>query len=314
MAFFLRTNGILLLAPLLIGLYQRRGGWLEDRWKKVATPLLVFAALTLLQALVFPGGQVSYFSHFSMLSPARLLDNLIYYLQLPSWSFDQIPGGPVIYWVLVVFALVSLCANLDRDAALFAYGLLTMLMFIAWPERQGLRFIFPVLPLFFIAAVDGMGQVAGRLKQAWQPKARGVVMGFWGLIMVVSLGISVSSAFQVMASGRQINGPFDVYSKEMFVFLNANTPAEAVMIFVRPRALRLFVDRDAFMTENCADLVKGDYLVLHLKMEDNGQIHPDQAGSCNPSVRQDSHVCHHGANPYRLHAQQNPNGAFCRSR
>jgi hypothetical protein len=38
-------------------------------------------------------------------------------------------------------------------------------------------------------------------------------------------------------------------------------------------------------------------------------------GQCGSTRRrQDSHVCHHGANPYRLHAQQNPNGAFCRSR
>ena len=43
---------------------------------------------------------------------------------------------------------------------------------------------------------------------------------------------------------------------------------------------RLFTDRDAFMTESCADLSKGDYLVLHEKMGGNGQIPPEEVEAC----------------------------------
>jgi hypothetical protein len=71
----------------------------------------------------------------------------------------------------------------------------------------------------------------------------------------------------------------------MYAFIREKTPAESVMIFMRPRALRLFTDRDAFMTERCADLVNGNYVILHQKMEDNGQISPEQVTSCNLALK-----------------------------
>ncbi len=65
------------------------------------------------------------------------------------------------------------------------------------------------------------------------------------------------------------------------------TPAESVMLFVRPRALSLFTNRDAFMSDRCVDFSKADFVVIHLKMEAIGQISPQQVTSCNPSVTLD---------------------------
>ncbi len=287
MAFFLRTNGILLLAPLLTCLMISSWPNWQLVLKKACLPVLTFAILVALQVTLFPGGQSSYFSHFSMFSPQRLLDNVLYYLWLPALIFDQIPGGMLLYRFILVFALFSLSQRLRRDAAMHTYGLLTVLLFIVWPERQGLRFIYPVLPFLFIAAFDGMRLAVERLKANWQVRAQGVVGGFWGLLVIVSLGISAFSAYQITAGGREINGPFDLYSKQVYAFIREETPADSIIIFMRPRALRLFTDRDAFMTERCADLVKGTYVIIHQKMEGNGQIPPEQVTSCNPALRLD---------------------------
>ena len=129
-------------------------------------------------------------------------------------------------------------------------------------------------------AVDG-------LKKDLQNFAQSVLRGFLGLVLLVCLGLSALSAYQITVGGREINGPFDLYSKQMYAFVREKTAADSVIIFVRPRALRLFTDRDAFMTENCSDLVKGDYVILHLKMEANGQVSPEQVNSCNPNLRLD---------------------------
>ena len=282
--FFLRTTGILLFAPLAISLLiDCWPGW-QVALKKAVLPLLTFVLLLAVQIALFPGGQESYLSHFSMLTPQRLLDNALYYLWLPSWTFDQIPGGVVLYPILAVFLIVSLFTHLRRDAAMHAYSLLTVLLFIVWPERQGLRFIYPVLPFLFISAFDGMKLASARLKSDWQKPATWVVSGFWGFILIVSLIISTDSAYGNASSGREINGPFDSYSKQMFSFIREKTPADSVIIFMRPRALRLFTDHDSFMTERCADLVKGDYVAIHEKMGNIGQIAPEQVTSCNPSV------------------------------
>jgi hypothetical protein len=285
MAFFLRANGILLLAPFMVQLML--AGWPDWKksLKKAAPALLTFTTLAVLQLVLFPGGQSSYLSHFSLISPQRLLDNFLYYLWLPAWTFDQIPGGAALYPLLAVFVLVSLVKHWRRDAALHTYSLLTILLFIVWPERQGLRFIYPVLPVLFISAYDGMLLVAESLRSAWQARAQGLVRAFWGLLALVCLGISAYSAYQVTSGGREINGPFDPYSYQMYAFIREKTPAESIMIFMRPRALRLFTGRDAFMTERCADLSKGDYVIIHQKMEGNGQVPPEQVESCNPALK-----------------------------
>ena len=284
MAFFLRTNGILLLAPLLVALVNADWPDWAGALRKAVPALLTFALLVISQAVLFPGGQGSYFSHFNMFSPQRLLDNFLFYLWLPASSFDQIPGGAVLYPLLLIFCIYSLARNLRRDAAFHSYSLLTLALFIVWPERQGLRFIYPVLPFFFISAFDGMLLAVDKLKTGWQAGARKVVWGLWGLVLVAGLGLSAVSAYNNTIDGREINGPFDQYSYQMYTFIKEKTPAASVIIFVRPRALRLFTERSSFMTENCADLVKGDYVVIHLKMDGNGQIPPEKVTSCNPVV------------------------------
>ena len=285
MAFFLRANGILLLAPLLISLLITYWPNWRAALSQAAGPLLLFIGLALLQFLLFPGGQSSYFSHFSMFSAHRLLENVNYYLWLPFMTFDQVPGGGILYPLLIIFGCISLYRHGRRDAALHIYSLLTILLFIVWPERQGLRFIYPVLPFLFISGFDGMRLFVESVRKSWQVPAEKMLRGFWWVVVLVFLGISSWSAFQVTAGGREINGPFDQYSKQMYAFIRENTPSESVMIFVRPRALRLFTDRDAFMTDRCSDLLKGDYLILHLKMEANGQISPDKIQSCGPAIK-----------------------------
>ncbi len=284
-AFFLRTNGVLLIVPLLITLLLRY--WPD--WvlflKKSAIPFFSFMGLYILQMLFFPGGQSSYLSHFSLFSLPHLWENFLYYLWLPAWFFNGIPGGFVFYPIILILLIFSLRKHWRRDAGLYIYTILTFLIFIVWPERQGLRFIYPVLPILFILSFDGMFEASNQLDLKWRMPILYVYRVCFCVILLAGLGLSSYASIQNMSAGRAINGPFDSYSQEMYAFIRKNTLPDKVMIFMRPRALRLFTDRDAFLTENCADLIKGDYVILHQKMEDNGQIPPGQILSCKPTLQ-----------------------------
>jgi hypothetical protein len=124
----------------------------------------------------------------------------------------------------------------------------------------------------------------GRLSAAWQKTALGAVRAFWSLLMLASLVFVANSAYINMLSGRDINGPFDLYSKQLYAFIRERTPANSVVIFMRPRALRLFTARDAFMTERCEDMSKADYIAIHEKAGNSGQIPLDQVTTCNPQL------------------------------
>lgn len=291
-ASFVRTNGILLLIPLalmqLIQLWPQRldKASLFPALKSASIPYLTFGVLFVAQALIFPNGQDSYLSHFSMFSLQGLWDNFLYYLWLPSWTFREIPLGAALYPLLLVFVVISAVHTLrarwrrSRDLPIHAFSLATVAVFILWPERQGLRFIYPILPFLLLFAFDGMKLAAARLQAGWRKPAGRVLTGFWLLLIVVSFGVSFSYARDNLSADRAINGPFDPVSAQMFAFLREKTPSQSVVIFFKPRALRLFTDRNAFMTDRCADLPKGDYLALSEKAGDNGQIAPEAISSC----------------------------------
>ena len=95
LASFFRSNGILLLAPLAILILIEDGRNWRASLGKFLPPLLTLSALYAAQSLIFPNGQGSYFSHFSLFTPQRLLDNILYYLWLPSSLFDRMSSGRV---------------------------------------------------------------------------------------------------------------------------------------------------------------------------------------------------------------------------
>lgn len=280
-ASFIRTNGILLLIPLALGQFLQLRAEHRLQWIPTLAPYLTFGILYATQMLIFPNGQDSYLSHFSMFSLQGLWDNFTYYLWLPSWLFKDIPAGETLYPILLIFMFLSIVYHSKRDLPLYAYSLATIALYTLWPERQGLRFIYPILPLMLIFAFDGMKLAAAQLAARWQSVAGWAVRGLWLLVILASLGISAGAAAANLAAERATNGPFDPVSGEMFEFLREKTPPDSVVIFFRPRALHLLTDHDSFMTERCADLPKGDYLVLSEKVGDNGQIPPEEIGKCS---------------------------------
>ena len=104
----------------------------------------------------------------------------------------------------------------------------------------------------------------------------------------LSASVTVAASAQIGASnlrnGRDINGPFDVYSQEMFAFIREETPPDSVVIFFRPRAMRLLGERDSFLSTECARLPMGDYLALSKKADDSLQIPENQIQGCGLSL------------------------------
>lgn len=283
-ASFIRTNGVLLFIPLALGQFLQLRAQRHLSWMPAITPYLTFGILFAAQALIFPNGQDSYLSHFSMFSLSRLWENFVFYLWLPAWLFREIPAGEWLYPVWMIFVVVSIAKHGKRDLPLHAYSLGTVALYILWPERQGLRFIYPILPLMLILAFDGMKLTAASLTAKWQSAAGWALRGLWLVVIVVSLSISAGAAGANLAAERATNGPFDPVSGEMFSFLREKTSPQSIIIFFRPRALRLLTDRDTFMTEHCTDLPKGDYLALSEKVGDNGQIPPEEIGKCKDAT------------------------------
>lgn len=284
LSFFFRTTGIILLAS-----YLAWQGWrfLMDRLHRrdifVNAMVVsgVFLSLWALSSLIFPGGQGSYFRQLAGLTPEILRSNLVNYFYLFVQFFDPNAAAAwtYLYYLLVVFFLLGVWTRRHADQILMVFFMFYFVVMLIWPEWQGIRFIFPLIPLFIYFAFQGMLAVIRKLPEQYLPFGRWLNFLLWGALAGIFLFTSASHAYANLANERRINGPFEAFSIEMYDYVRANTSPDSVIVFFKPRALRLFTDRDAIMSIECDRLLLGDYVILHKNWE-YSQILPGDIENC----------------------------------
>ena len=285
----IRTNGFLLLAVLFLSQFIN---FLRLRQKDSLppiksllsgfTPYAVFLISWLILQLVLPGGGSAYFSQITLSNlPEIIMKNLqVYFLEILPAFFNPIPGARVIFWVLMVLAVIGSISRLKRDAVITLYCILTLGLYFAWPAAQVFRFLIPIFPFFIYFIFTGLAHIFGLHARLHVVAVSVIGCLFIGFFLSSSLPISR----QNLARQRQINGPYDAVSSQVFDFLTTNTPAESVVGFFKPRVLRLETNRDAFTALSCEQVWAIDrqpiYLVTHLKMGGINQIRPNKIDEC----------------------------------
>jgi len=286
-AFFIRTTGILLLGAFLaaelfgaVGNTARRGSFRKIVWNGLIV-VGTFVIVWILYALVFPGGGESYFAQYEGFSPARVFKSISAYFNVLSLFFGEHALWKALYYVLVPFFLIGCWQQRRQDLHFIIFFILWMMVLITWPFWQGPRFIFPLLPVFIYFVFVGLKFIVSKLPATYQQMGYWSLHGVWGVIVVVFLITSGRQAYTNLLNNRSINGPYDSYSREVYDYLKKNTPADSLVVFFKPRAMRLMSDRDSIVSTECDRILKGDYLVLSKKVGKNQQIPPEEIDACN---------------------------------
>ncbi len=282
-AFTLRTNGLLLLAPLAVAQILQFRTWNEARkkWREIVAPYFAFGILIALLYLFLPSGQESHFSHYATLTLGHIWANALFYLRLPAEFFKDIPFGGMFFALAVISFLIGIFSSFRKNLVALTYIVTTLGLYITWPETQGLRFLFPILPLWLLIAAHGWQGLAEKLSARVTPFARWTGLVAAGALIVLSLVGSAQSGISNLRNGREINGPFDPLSSEMFAFIREQTPPDSVIVFFRPRVMRLLTGRDSFLSLECERIPLGDYLAISKKADDNLQIPAEQLATCH---------------------------------
>jgi hypothetical protein len=278
-AFFTRTNGILLFGALALIQFLQ---WRAKRITLISAlvPYAVFALLWAFSAWAFPNGAQSYFDQYNTFTLQILFNQMQSYLWVIA-DFFAFPFGNWLYAALFVFFIAGLVRRREQDAHLILYAALTYFIFVSWPYWQGLRFFFPLIPLFLYFTWQGMAWAVGRLTPRWQ----GAPLVIFGIVTLAALIVSSRMLIANLNSERAINGPFDEYSAGMFAFVREQTPPGSVIAFFKPRTLQLMADRSALVILDCGKVISTDYLILHKKREGLGdQLSLDQVPACSPAL------------------------------
>jgi len=283
-AFFFRTQGLILLGSLLLFqaiqfLRQR-----EQRKKIISDSLLIVAVFSILwgiSTLIFPGGQTSYLALYAGFSLELFFDNIPYYSNIFSQFFSTLPGISFVFGIFVVFFFIGLISRFMEDLLFVIYSFLYLLVLWSWPERQGYRFLFPLLPLFIYFALKGMRTMIQKIGGEQKALLQKTEYAFLSLMVVLLAYNAGNYAYINLRDHREINGPFDPFSMETYAFIKDNTPSDSVIVFFKPRAMRLMTDRDSIALTDCDRIPTGDYLALSKKVGENLQIPPEHIGECN---------------------------------
>jgi hypothetical protein len=149
-AYAVRMNGLLLLGALFTAQWLYLGGW-RGFTKYPAgflTPYLTFGCLAVLLSFLFPGGEESYLSHYSQLSPEVLFKNAVAYLQLPAGLMAGVPLGSLFAVIMGILFMAGSFSNLRKNAACYCMYCYRAVHHLA--RMAGLRFLFPILPLIVL--------------------------------------------------------------------------------------------------------------------------------------------------------------------
>jgi hypothetical protein len=242
---------------------------------------VVFGAFWGISRLFFPGGQTSYLALYGDFSIDMLTGNIVSYSQLFMEFFATAPGQALFFGIFVVLFFIGLVARFKADLFFVLYAALYLIMLWSWPEWQGYRFLFPMLPFFIYFAIQGIRTMIDRIGE--NQKAT-IEKGAYAYLLLIAALFAYNAGWNAYANlrdGREINGPFDPYSIETYDFIKDHTPFDSVIVFFKPRAMRLMTGRDALAITECERILEGDYLVLSKKVGENLQIPPERIDECN---------------------------------
>jgi hypothetical protein len=283
---FLRVTGILLLGSFLIIEFIRLVKNRKDRpivmeiIQGSFTVCFVFILFWIVNTLLFPSGGESYFSQYSeLIETAKRF--AVAYFNVFSLFFGEAQGWKYLYYVVLVFFLVGAWERRKKEPVFLLFFVLWMIIHITYPYWQGARYIFPLLPIFLYFAFQGVRFLINKMPEEHRLIGQGAAYGFWFLIVGLFFVTSSANAYVNLQNNREINGPFDPFSTEVYNYIKEKTPPESVVVFFKPRVMVMMTGHPTIMSTECDRMPKGDYIVLSRKVGENQQITPEDINTCN---------------------------------
>jgi len=277
-AYMIRDIGIILLFTLFF--YQLSQGLFSKRKKWITLfPYFIFLTGFILIKLNSPNisGNLSSYVN-DRISLESLYNNSIYYAELLGHFIFPLKINLHLYIGIVFIILTAIGMYIYREKYVhfIAYSLISLGVYIIWPSQQGLRFLFPILPFLLFFFFECLIIIFKKLHlfKYFTP----VCLFYLALLSIGNIGKALE-----LSKPHPENYALNAASNEMMVFydyIKHNTNKKDLIVFFRPRVLRLFTERKTiFMTSYNGILEsKADYVIeekndpISNKPKNNGKL------------------------------------------
>lgn len=224
-------------------------------------PYFIFAVGIIAISILFPTQAKAHTDFLRTITRQSICRNAIYYAHISKTLFPfSADFSAELYGIFVLFFIYGFCRHLMRHAHLMIcsiYIVCTLAIYILWPFLQGIRFIFPILPLCTIFVGLGIHDAAAALSG----KTR-AAMTIAGLILMISYAKNLPSGSIIYGQKRNKYGAYTDETAAIYKYLREYTKPSDIVIFIKPRVLYLETGRLGFQTEDISRLKEANYLLL----------------------------------------------------
>jgi hypothetical protein len=233
LAYATRTvGGVLMPALVLADLLRTR-----RITRPVLLACLAFGCLAAAQAMLLEGSG-GYLDQFGAAPSVLLANASAYATQMAAFWHNGYskPLAVAVFTAVTLLAFLGYAASVRRHIGTCeVFIILYPLAIFLWPSYQGVRFLYPILPLYLFYALKG-------LEHPWLARRAKLRRA-----TIASLAAAVAVSYAAMATTMEFGplgeGVAKPESVALFDYVRRHTDPDDVVIFVKPRVMSLFAGR-----------------------------------------------------------------------
>lgn len=287
-ASFFRTTGVLLLATLFctqaIVLLQpfwiaRKGQGFSASIKTgiqllrrikardiglLSMPYVVYFVLMSAWHALFPYDGSAYIRLLEKLTPGTIKYHLEYYATLTVDFYKGAPFPLLIYLASLPLLVLGALRRYRTDYPMIAYAAISLILYIVWPDIQGLRFMYPLLPFYISFVLTGLETLSGAATSR-RPALRKTLCALPVVLVALSFLVhsSATARTNLLNDRQSPNDAFTEATHDMFAFIETNTEPDSTIAFFKPRLMHMMTGRQSLLITTVPELPKADYFCLY---------------------------------------------------
>lgn len=249
--FAYQTKSLSIVLFLAITLHQLFIKFNQNRVKSIAVFIISFILLNAIVKLLYPHSGAGYQQQASTITWQTIQANLIYYSNAPKWFLYN---SNLWLWLTWPMMIVGAVASFKIHRVYVFFMLMQLTALVIWPFQEGVRFIFILIPFYFLFAMLGYNYVASKFHIQ-----RYALLVFLGVLMY-SFYASVKLISQPLKTDDEITS---ADAQALFNFVNAHTKSTDKLIFFKPNVLRLLAQRESvyLLERNAIAMSKADWWI-----------------------------------------------------
>ncbi|MBI4598445.1 MAG: glycosyltransferase family 39 protein [Candidatus Omnitrophica bacterium] len=233
LAYGTRSLGLLIPAALVIALAIRR----QRPSRSLLIALLLLAGLIALQNLWLHTDR-AYLAQLGN-APKTMWSHAAYYSQelRDLWrnGYSK-PLMKALFLTVNGLALLGYGSALRRGVTMLeVFPLLYLAAIFSWPHYQGIRYLFPVIPLYVAYALSGIRSLPWGRRNTTRRLATATVL--------IAIFASYAAAYTKVDYGPIKEGVAQRETVELFDYIRRDTDPSSVIVFAKPRVLSLYTGR-----------------------------------------------------------------------